>query len=223
MGSIIGLAFSTNHQRRETFGSTLSNVFISGIVDQRKYDLSSPFYVGSVKFFQFIHNDTQHIDGHFCFFSVIGLDIDLLIIIFSSFLLVGLIVIEHIFNQLEERRHDSRQILGEVFLHDHAESLPSGKQITLLRVSFIQLSLLDHNHEINQLVTLALEDIPFDCMGNQSKAFNQLASQLSVFLSLVALQHSKQESAHFLVEFSELFSSCFRTGSDGSNAVFLHN
>jgi hypothetical protein len=82
---------------------------------------------------------------------------------------------------------------------------------------------LDHDHEIDEFITLVLEDIPTHCMGDKSQAFNQLSSQLSVFFTLMTLQHLKQELVHFLIVFGEFSSSSFRASSNSSNTVFLNN
>lgn len=60
-------------------------------------------------------------------------------------------------------------------------------------------------------------------MGNQSQAFDQLSSHLSIFFALVRGQHVEQERAHFSIELDEVFPGGLGTGRDGCNGVFLDN
>lgn len=98
--------------------------------------------IGVVKFLELLDKDIKHGNSDFGLLGIMSVDV---LGCFFSLFFFGVVIeksdffFDYIFNEHEQSRKDSWEVLSEFLAVDEAKSLPTCKNVSLLRISLFEL------------------------------------------------------------------------------------
>lgn len=160
-----------------------------------------------------INDHGKGVDGNIGFISVIRL--------VAYTLISALLGDEDIIQKSKDRGKNLYEIRFESFSHNKTKTLPSGKKVTLKRVSGFKARILKINHHVDGEIGILLEIVILNCMGHDGKYFDQLSSDLTILFLSVSLHHLEEELHCVIIKRKEVLASSFGESTHSRNNGFF--